>query len=640
MKLTLRLANQDSDTGQVRSLETGRLSIGRGAENDWVLADPDRTLSKNHCRIDASEAGFLLTDLSTNGVFLAGAPQPVGRGHSVALEDGDVVALGPYRLHAVISGQDAPALALPAGLGLPDGAPAASPLTPTIPEPWLADVPGAGFGPGRRAAPQGWDAPPDPATYAATGLFDQHAAPGRLPSDRFADTPGAFSGPAEHVPAGVTSMRLPQAQVVLPSDWMEGDDPVAPEPPPAPALQAPAAAPMAAVAKPSSAPWPPPLPEEPPAPVSEASVLPADWVLPEASVPPSAPAVVLPASWQEALPESAAALPADTLPASPAPAASHAPSQVIAPPPVLSPLFQPVALASAPAPPAAAPAAPAAAAASAAAPAAFVAAPAAFARPTPQAPSVQPPASPAPATSSAIRPDPVRTPPRDLVPPAPQPPPQAAGPAAEAADAPPAATQAEAGGGANLVAAFLDGAGLAPDTLAAMEPEAAFREIGQMVRAAVEGVREIMSTRALVKSEFRVDQTVLRRSDNNPVKFAPDTQRCLAAMVGAAPPGFLPGPAAMQQSMDDIKLHELSLVAALNSVFADLGTQLDPDTISRRARQDAGLADKLPYARDAKCWALYLETYAKLQESGAANTGGSLLAPLAEAYARQLRRGR
>ena len=161
-----------------------------------------------------------------------------------------------------------------------------------------------------------------------------------------------------------------------------------------------------------------------------------------------------------------------------------------------------------------------------------------------------------------------------------------------------------------------------------------------MIRAAVEGVRDIMSTRALVKSEFRVEQTVLKRSDNNAVKFAPDAQRCLAAMVGQPPPGFLPGPAAMHQAMDNIKHHELALVAALNSVFADLDQQLDPDAIMRRARQDTSISTMLPYAREAKCWAIYVETHKLLRESGAANTGGSLLAPLAAADGRQLgRRG-
>ena len=190
-----------------------------------------------------------------------------------------------------------------------------------------------------------------------------------------------------------------------------------------------------------------------------------------------------------------------------------------------------------------------------------------------------------------------------------------------------------------LVAAFLEGAGLPPDALRGADTETSFREIGQMVRAAVEGVRDILATRALVKSEFRVDQTVLRRSDNNAMKFAPDTERCLAAMVGTLPPGFLPGPEAMRQGMEDIKRHELALVAAINKVFADLGRQLDPEYIMAKAKQETGLGTMLPYAKEVRCWTIYTETHALLQDSGAANTGGSLLAPVAQAYDRQLRRG-
>ena len=146
MKLTLRLADHDTETGQSRTLETGRLTIGRGPENDWVLADPDRTLSKNHCRVDASEGGFMLTDLSTNGVFLSGASCSRSAGASPARwSTATAFALGPYRMQAEIEGGEG----LPAGeLGLPQsevdaiflGGPAFGnggrppPIAPTIPE--------------------------------------------------------------------------------------------------------------------------------------------------------------------------------------------------------------------------------------------------------------------------------------------------------------------------------------------------------------------------------------------------------------------------------------------------------------------------------------------------------------------------
>ena len=234
MKLTLRLADRDTQTGQMRTLTEGRLCIGRGADNDWMLADPDRTLSKNHCRIDASETGFMLTDLSTNGVFVAGQRQALGRGHSCALENGDSFSLGPYVMSAAIEGGGRGEMQLEQGLGLPledeeaifpasarpRGEPL-SPIAPAIAEPWLTDIPGGAFGPGRRAAPQGWDAPPDPATYAATGVFEaSNPLDPRRPTGFAAED--AFSHASEQVPASATVMRVPQAQTrPACTDWNE-----------------------------------------------------------------------------------------------------------------------------------------------------------------------------------------------------------------------------------------------------------------------------------------------------------------------------------------------------------------------------------------------------------------------------------
>ena len=552
MRLTLRLSERGAEQNQTRVLETGRLTIGRGPDNDWVLLDPDRTLSKHHCRIDASEQAYMLTDLSTNGVFMAGSARPLGRGHSCALEHGDSFAIGPYRMLAEIEGQ---------GYGQAMSNPPAeeeevfeapstmSPIAPAIAAPWLSDIPTGGFGPDRRAAPMGWDAPPDPAAYAASGTLQARDPLDPRSGGEYPPMADRFSQEAEHIAAPSTVMRVPQAQIVLPADWNEAD--------------APASAPGT-----ESAPaWPPVLPsalhEEPDEPPGVA-LLPPDWIADESKPPrqafgtPIAAASSSPIALNQAAPGVVASPlnPAAT-DWSPVPAAPV----ISQPPPLLNPVPTPIVTV------------------------------------REQAPQ-QPPASEPHATSNA-----------------------------GGAPSPSA-----------LVAAFLQGAGLPANTLADAEPEEAFREIGRMVRAAVDGVREILSTRALVKSEFRVEQTVLRRNDNNAMKFAPDAQRCLAAMVGAAPPGFLPGSAAMRQSMDDIKIHELALVAAINSVFADLSKQLDPETIMTRARQETGLTTMLPYAREVRCWAIYTETHALLQDSGAHNTGGSLLAPVAQAYARQLRR--
>src|SRR5258707_14249181 len=108
MKLTLTvIASQPGNApcGASRAVERDPLTIGRGAGCDWILPDPLNHLSKRHCLIvaAASEAGFVVTDTSTNGVFINEASEPLGNGKSAALQDGDRIALGDYLLEARIA---------------------------------------------------------------------------------------------------------------------------------------------------------------------------------------------------------------------------------------------------------------------------------------------------------------------------------------------------------------------------------------------------------------------------------------------------------------------------------------------------------------------------------------------------------
>lgn len=105
--------------------------IGRAADNDWVLADPERVISARHCLIDFIDGGYCLTDLSTNGVYLNGAETRLEPGRRVGLRDGDRFALGTYDIDVYIVPEPAPpALPTPPatailapfmqGVGLPD----------------------------------------------------------------------------------------------------------------------------------------------------------------------------------------------------------------------------------------------------------------------------------------------------------------------------------------------------------------------------------------------------------------------------------------------------------------------------------------------------------------------------------------
>lgn len=72
-------------------------TIGRGPDNSWVLADPERFMSSRHSQINYESGNYYLTDLSTNGTFFNNAPEAIGKGVRVKLADGDLFSIGDYR---------------------------------------------------------------------------------------------------------------------------------------------------------------------------------------------------------------------------------------------------------------------------------------------------------------------------------------------------------------------------------------------------------------------------------------------------------------------------------------------------------------------------------------------------------------
>jgi predicted component of type VI protein secretion system len=103
-----------------REIEVGAVVIGRGADADWRLEDPECLLSRRHCLIGVVEGSVSLTDLSANGVFLDESPERCARGRTLPLRDGQTLRMGDYLIRMARSADEigpapaSPILALPA----------------------------------------------------------------------------------------------------------------------------------------------------------------------------------------------------------------------------------------------------------------------------------------------------------------------------------------------------------------------------------------------------------------------------------------------------------------------------------------------------------------------------------------------
>jgi type VI secretion system protein len=79
-------------------------TIGRSADNDWVLPDPLRYVSAHHARVEFRNGRFYLLDVSTNGVFVNDELEPLARRgpDGYALRSGDVIRVGDYQIVAAL----------------------------------------------------------------------------------------------------------------------------------------------------------------------------------------------------------------------------------------------------------------------------------------------------------------------------------------------------------------------------------------------------------------------------------------------------------------------------------------------------------------------------------------------------------
>jgi type VI secretion system FHA domain protein len=409
MSLTLTVLRcPDAVPPETREVTGGEFTIGRGRDNDWVLADPDKHLSKRHCVVAFRSGGWQLADTSSNGTFLNRDGDPIGAGAPRTLGDGDRIRLGPYEIEVRVR-EAVSRSAFEQDARRPDP---------------FGDDPFGSLSPVRYRSDRDagsldrqFDAGLAPPPITLPPEFDPLAPDG--PEEE-------FSGPTQpnHSPAVSDPFRTPPARSVLPSDWHLD-------------LATPGPAPAA-------------LPIDAPAPEPEARA-------PVRVAPPPAAA---PAAWNEA----------------------------------------------------------------------------------------------------------------------------------------------------DLLAAFLRGAGM-PDARLD-DPAHTMEQLGAALRALVSGIRRALIARAAVKSEFRIEQTMIRARGNNPLKFSADDDDALAALIGTGRRTDVKPEEAVADALTDIRLHELATMAAMQSAVRSLVARFAPEALRVAAEQAGGIP--LPGARKGRAWDAFEALHAEV----------------------------
>ena len=105
MPLTIKIISEHRDLvgdDYVREYHEEGGTIGRSLQNDWILPDPDRYISGRHATIDYKGGMYYLADMSSNGVYMNGEHEPIGKGNPRRLFDGDRMRMGDFEFEVRI----------------------------------------------------------------------------------------------------------------------------------------------------------------------------------------------------------------------------------------------------------------------------------------------------------------------------------------------------------------------------------------------------------------------------------------------------------------------------------------------------------------------------------------------------------
>lgn len=191
------------------------------------------------------------------------------------------------------------------------------------------------------------------------------------------------------------------------------------------------------------------------------------------------------------------------------------------------------------------------------------------------------------------------------------------------------------GGAAALaLTAFLEGADLPADLVvrASADPEQTLRNAGALLRSTVGGMRSLLIARGAVKREFRIEQTMIRRRENNPLKFSTSDEQALAALLDPRAAAL----GAVQESISDLNGHQVAVMAATQAAARALLKELEPE---RLLAEDTG-GGFFPGALEKRLWEAYKRRHSKLIEQFEDDLKSAFGTAFARAYEEAVGRGK
>jgi type VI secretion system FHA domain protein len=170
---------------------------------------------------------------------------------------------------------------------------------------------------------------------------------------------------------------------------------------------------------------------------------------------------------------------------------------------------------------------------------------------------------------------------------------------------------------------------------ASMSGNAAF---DQLVPLIIQGMMDVLKSRADIKSQFRLALTTIKPVENNPLKFSPNVEDAMNHLFGEGQSGYLGPVQAFEEGFNDIKAHQLAMIAGMRAAFEHMLEQFSPGVLEEQFEGGAKRGKLMGMANKVRYWDLYRDMFDRITRDSDDNFRRLFGEEFAAAYEEQMQK--
>jgi predicted component of type VI protein secretion system len=162
----------------------------------------------------------------------------------------------------------------------------------------------------------------------------------------------------------------------------------------------------------------------------------------------------------------------------------------------------------------------------------------------------------------------------------------------------------------------------------------AMRNAGEILREFIDGIEKLLQNRAELKSTFRLDQTTILPSRNNPIKLSQNTEDLIRQLLVGRAGEYLGPRDAAREVCQDLLAHQEAFLDAMTEAFVEFAERFDPVELTANFKRSQVRKPWFRFLQELRYWGLYKDLYPALTEQG----GGRFPQMFAEEFVKSYER--